>query len=62
MYAKKMTVKPLKKKGLTKTQTNALARHSRHHSKKHMEQMKKDMLRGLNFNDAHKIAMKKVGK
>ena len=35
--------------------------HSKHHSKKHMAEMKKDMLSGLSFSKAHIKAKKKVG-
>tara|TARA_Y100001938_G_C7843185_1_gene307125 strand:+ start:145 stop:324 length:180 start_codon:yes stop_codon:yes gene_type:complete len=51
-----------KKKTLTERQKNTLKKHSVHHTKKHMSQMKKLMLSGKTFGAAHKIAMKKVGK
>tara|TARA_R100001440_G_scaffold15659_2_gene26573 strand:- start:4488 stop:4637 length:150 start_codon:yes stop_codon:yes gene_type:complete len=47
---------------LTKRQKDTLKRHSKHHTKKHMSAMKKDMEKGLTFTAAHKKAMKKVGK
>ena len=47
---------------LTKKQKEQLKKHSVHHSKKHMEQMKKDIRSGKSFYSAHKNAMKKVGK
>jgi hypothetical protein len=49
-------------KKLTKRQTNALRRHSRHHTKKHMAFMRTQMRKGKTFTQAHKAAMKKVGK
>jgi hypothetical protein len=47
---------------LTIRQKNALARHREHHTAKHMASMKKAMLSGKTFTQAHKIAMKQVGK
>ena len=52
--------KPTKK--LTPAQLKRLEKHSVHHSKKHMAEMKKDMLNGISFKMAHEKAMKKVGK
>ena len=48
-------------KQLTKRQMDALKKHSPHHSVKHMTEMKKHMIKGKTFTEAHKIAMKKVG-
>jgi len=39
-----------------------LKKHAEHHSKKHMDEMKKDMSDGDSFKKAHDKAMKKVGK
>tara|TARA_R100001460_G_scaffold6872_5_gene17731 strand:- start:361 stop:510 length:150 start_codon:yes stop_codon:yes gene_type:complete len=47
---------------LTKRQKSALARHKPHHTIKHMNEMKKAMRSGKTFGQAHKMAMKKVGK
>jgi len=47
---------------LKKRQEDAMKRHSEHHSKKHMDLMKKLMNEGKTFTEAHKLAMKKVGK
>tara|TARA_Y100000004_G_C8676419_1_gene311473 strand:- start:109 stop:267 length:159 start_codon:yes stop_codon:yes gene_type:complete len=50
-------------KKLTKRQEQALARHSVHHTNKHMAEMKRLMKNsGKTFTEAHKIAMRKVGK
>lgn len=49
-------------KQLTKRQKDALARHSKHHSAKHMNAMKTMMKQGKTFGESHKSAMKKVGK
>tara|TARA_B100000214_G_scaffold211520_1_gene153628 strand:+ start:1059 stop:1208 length:150 start_codon:yes stop_codon:yes gene_type:complete len=47
---------------LTKRQKETLSRHSKHHTKKHMTFMKQMMEKGSTFTQAHKQAMKKVGK
>ena len=51
-------------KSLTHRQQDALARHKKKgtHTKKHKEEMKKLMLKGKTFTEAHKLTMKKVGK
>ena len=47
---------------ISKAGKKALKKHSKHHTKKHMASMKKAMLSGKTFTQAHKIAMKQVGK
>ena len=47
---------------LTKNQEETMKKHSVHHSAKHMRMMRKMMMDGMSFSDAHKMAMKKVGK
>ena len=47
---------------LTKRQLETLERHKKHHTKKHMELMKRLMRRGVSFTAAHKQALKAVGK
>lgn len=49
-------------KKLTQRQQNALKRHSVHHTRKHMTEMRKAMRAGKTFTAAHKLAMKKVGR
>tara|TARA_R100000781_G_C3971703_1_gene90373 strand:+ start:42 stop:203 length:162 start_codon:yes stop_codon:yes gene_type:complete len=52
-------------KMLTKRQINALKRHSRHHTARHMNEMTRLMTRSrnpLNFTQAHTVTMKKVGR
>ena len=49
-------------KKVTKRQTNALRKHRRHHTKKHMKFMRTQMRKGKTFTQAHKAAMKKVGR
>ena len=47
---------------LTKRQEKTMKAHSEHHSKEHMEFMRKEMLKGVSFTEAHKKAQKKIGK
>jgi len=49
-------------KKLTQRQTDTLKRHSIHHTRKHMTEMRKLMRKGKTFTESHKIAMTKVGK
>jgi len=49
-------------KKLTKRQEQTMKRHSVHHSKKHMALMRRLMIQGKTFGQAHKAAQKKVGK
>tara|TARA_R100000541_G_C1870334_1_gene80686 strand:- start:398 stop:571 length:174 start_codon:yes stop_codon:yes gene_type:complete len=51
-----------KSKGLTDRQKATMKRHSVHHSAKHMDLMKKLMLSGKTFEQAHAVAQKQVGK
>jgi len=59
---KKKDAKMKPKKELSKVQKDLMKEHKEHHTKKHMDMMKKAMLSGLCFQEAHKIAMKEVGK
>tara|TARA_R100001443_G_C3312213_1_gene168015 strand:+ start:353 stop:511 length:159 start_codon:yes stop_codon:yes gene_type:complete len=52
----------MKRSQLTLRQKNTMQKHSKHHSKKHLAFMKSLMLKGTSFSEAHKKAMKKVGK
>tara|TARA_R100000951_G_scaffold22897_1_gene18869 strand:+ start:343 stop:492 length:150 start_codon:yes stop_codon:yes gene_type:complete len=47
---------------LNRRQKQTLKKHSVHHSKKHMDTMKKEMKEGSTFTASHKKALKKVGK
>ncbi len=47
---------------LGKRQEDAMKRHAKHHTKKHMNEMEKLMRDGLTFTEAHEQAMKNVGK
>lgn len=51
----------MKKKNLTTRQQTTMKKHSKHHTAKHMNMMKKEMLAGKTFGQAHKLAQKKVG-
>jgi len=51
-----------KSKALTDRQKATMKKHSVHHSAKHMDLMKKLMLSGKTFEQAHTIAQKQVGK
>ena len=57
-------MKPLfkPKKELSQTQKDLMKTHSKHHTKKHMDEMKSQTLKGFSFQQAHQIAMKKHGK
>ena len=56
------TVKGVKFVKVTKQQAQALRRHSKHHTKKHMEEMRRLMAAGKTYTRSHELAMKKVGK
>ena len=47
---------------LTKRQEDTLKRHKVHHTAKHMAFMRREMRKGKSFTQAHKEAMRKVGK
>lgn len=47
---------------LSKAKKDKLMKHSDHHTMKHMKAMIKDMEKGKTFSQAHKSAMKNVGK
>ena len=49
-------------KKLTPRQQAALKRHSVHHTAKHMSEMRKAMRSGKTFTEAHRMAMRRVGK
>ena len=51
-----------KLKQLTQRQKDTLKKHSKHHTAKHMTEMRKMMRAGKTFTQAHRAAMKKVGR
>jgi len=57
-------MKPLYKprKTLSVLQKRLMKAHKEHHTAKHMKMMNDLMLRGYCFQQAHSVAMKKVGK
>ena len=57
-----MKVKGVDVTKLTKSQQNAMKKHSKHHTKKHIQYMTNSIKRGSTFNKAHKNAQQKVGK
>tara|TARA_R100001510_G_scaffold38908_1_gene35302 strand:- start:12775 stop:12993 length:219 start_codon:yes stop_codon:yes gene_type:complete len=67
-YAKSLTASKTKKvkgvsmNGLNARQINAMAKHSEHHSKKHIEFMVSAINNGASFSESHEMAMNKVGK
>jgi len=63
------TAPPTKPKGMSNTSKkkttsmdDKLKEHSKHHSKKHMTMMRKDIKAGMSFTKAHNKAKKMVGK
>jgi len=52
----------MENKKLTQRQKTTLKKHSKHHTKKHMDSMKTTMRKGKTFGASHKKAMKKVGR
>ena len=62
MVKKRVKKTSPKTKSLTARQEATLKKHAVHHTKKHMDLMKKLMKDGKSFKESHNIAMKKVGK
>tara|TARA_R100000734_G_scaffold9668_2_gene7354 strand:+ start:1032 stop:1205 length:174 start_codon:yes stop_codon:yes gene_type:complete len=57
-----MKVKGVSVTALNKRQQNALKRHAKHHTVKHIRMMVNAMKKGTTFGNSHKMAMKKVGR
>ena len=58
-----MKVKPIPKgSGISATNKKKLEKHKAQHSDKHLKSMRMSMLKGSTFEQAHKKAMKNVGK
>ena len=58
-----MKLKPIPKgTSISATNKKKLETHKAHHSDKHMKSMRMSMLKGSTFEEAHKKAMKSVGK
>ena len=56
----KPSMKP--KKQLSKRQKDLMKTHSEHHTKDHLDMMKKLMLKGFCFEQSHEMTQKKIGK
>tara|TARA_R100000664_G_C2741123_1_gene129583 strand:+ start:75 stop:269 length:195 start_codon:yes stop_codon:yes gene_type:complete len=54
-------IKGVNVSSLNKRQQDAMARHSKHHTIKHLKVMVGAMNKGATFGESHKLAMKKVG-
>ena len=58
-----MKVKPIpKSSSISAIDKKKLKKHKAHHSDKHLKSMRMSMLKGSTFEEAHKKAMKSVGK
>ena len=55
-------IKGVSMSGLNKRQTESMGKHSKHHTSKHIKYMVSSMKKGKTFTQAHKKAMRKVGK
>ena len=58
-----MKLKPIPKgTSISETNKKKLEKHKAHHSDKHLKSMRMSLLKGSTFEEAHKKAMKSVGK
>ena len=57
-----MKIKGVDVSSLNKRQQDTMKKHSKHHSKKHIQYMHNSIKRGATFTEAHKRAQKAVGK
>ena len=58
-----MKLKPISKgTSISPTNKKKLEKHKAHHSDKHLKSMRMSLLKGSTFEEAHKKAMKSVGK
>ena len=57
-----MKAKGVSLAGLNKKQMTAMRKHSKHHTAKHLRDMKKRMMKGVSFTAAHKQSTKAVGR
>tara|TARA_R100001086_G_scaffold207181_1_gene122944 strand:- start:577 stop:768 length:192 start_codon:yes stop_codon:yes gene_type:complete len=63
MATKKVVkVKGVSMSGLTARQQQAMKKHGKHHTAKHLRDMKKRMSKGASFTAAHKQSQKAVGR
>ena len=59
---KVIKVKGVSMSGLTARQQQAMKKHGKHHTAKHIRDMKKRMMKGVSFTAAHKQSQKAVGR
>jgi hypothetical protein len=58
-----MKLKPIPKgSSISATNKKKLEKHKAHHTDKHMKSIRMSMLKGSTFEEAHKKAIKSVGK
>jgi len=63
MATKKVVkVKGVSMSGLSARQQQAMKKHGKHHTAKHIRDMKKRMSKGASFTAAHKQSQKAVGR
>jgi hypothetical protein len=62
MATKTIKVKGVSMTGLTARQQQAMKKHGKHHTVKHLKDMKKRMSKGVSFTAAHKQSQKAVGR
>ena len=55
-------VKGVSLSGLTSRQQSAMQKHAKHHTGKHIKDMKKRMIKGTSFTAAHKQSQKSIGR
>tara|TARA_R100001509_G_scaffold134566_1_gene88156 strand:- start:323 stop:523 length:201 start_codon:yes stop_codon:yes gene_type:complete len=59
---KNITVKGVTLTGLSARQQQAMKKHGKHHTAKHLRDMKRRMAKGTSFTAAHKQSQKAVGR
>ena len=59
---KTIKVKGVSMSGLSTRQQQAMKKHGKHHTAKHLRDMKKRMSKGTSFTAAHKQSQKAVGR
>ena len=57
-----ITVKGVSLTGLSARQQQAMKKHGKHHTAKHLRDMKRRMAKGTSFTAAHKQSQKAVGR
>tara|TARA_X000001388_G_C2134109_1_gene86153 strand:+ start:25 stop:213 length:189 start_codon:yes stop_codon:yes gene_type:complete len=62
LATKTIKVKGVSLTGLSARQQQAMKKHGKHHTAKHLRDMKKRMAKGTSFTAAHKQSQKAVGR